>query len=123
VRSSWAILLAALVVTATGCGGDSDGGSAPTPTPTQAAKRPPAVVQVDMKDIKFKPRRIVVRLGQTVRWTNLDNVPHTVASASLRLSSPAIQRDQTFTYRPKRRGSFRYFCTIHANQNGRLIVR
>ena len=76
-----------------------------------------------MKDIKFVPHRIVVKLGQRVRWTNEDSVAHTVASSSLRIASEAITQGKSFTYTPKRKGTFAYFCTIHAGQNGTLVVR
>jgi plastocyanin len=50
-------------------------------------------------------------------------VAHTVASADLKLSSEAIRGGESFSYRPRRRGRFDYYCTIHANQTGVLIVR
>ena len=76
-----------------------------------------------MKHNKFRPKRVVVRLGQTVRWTNHDQVAHTVAAQRPSIASEAIGPGATFTYRPRRRGTIRYFCTIHANQNGVLVVR
>jgi plastocyanin len=110
---------------AAACAGVAACGSAAAPAPTTRprATRPPAVVAVTMRNIRFMPRRVVVRLGQTVRWTNDDDTAHTVASQSLRIASEAIRPGQTFTYRPRRRGSFFYFCTIHAGQTGRIVVR
>lgn len=110
-----ALLLAALCLVAAGCGDDS------RPAPT--ASKPPHTVEVAMRDNQFAPRRIVVRLGQTVRWTNRDAVAHTVASQQLGLASEAIDGGQTFSYRPTRVGRFKYYCTIHAGQTGVLVVR
>jgi plastocyanin len=76
-----------------------------------------------MRNIKFVPARTVVRLGQTVRWTNDDQTTHTVASSALRIASEGIGPGETYAYRPTRRGRFAYFCTIHAGQSGVLIVR
>jgi plastocyanin len=112
-----ATLLAALCLTAVGCGG------APKPTATLTATPTAAVVNADMRHNRFAPPRLVVRLGQTVRWTNGDAVAHTVASQDLHLSSEAIRAGGTFSYRPRRAGRFTYFCTIHAGQTGVLIVR
>jgi hypothetical protein len=70
-----------------------------------------------------RPHRIVVHLGQTVRRSNHDPVVHTVASSQLRLASEGIGPGKTFTYTPKRRGTFAYFCTIHAHQTGVLVVQ
>jgi plastocyanin len=110
-----ALLLAAVCLVAAGCGGEAK--------PAAKATEPPAFVQVDMEDIRFVPRRVVVRLGQTVRWRNRDAVAHTVASAKLRLSSEGIEQGETFRFRPAAAGRFNYYCTIHAGQTGVLIVR
>jgi plastocyanin len=103
------------VVALAGCGGGSD---TPAATPKPAA----AVVPVVMRNIKFVPARVTVKVGQTVRWTNEDKVPHTVASAKLKLASDAISGGQTFTYKATRAGTFPYYCTIHAGQTGVLVV-
>ena len=117
-----AVLLAAVcLAAASGCGGD--GGAEPAATAAASAPARPAIVDVAMRHNRFRPHRIVVRLGQAVRWTNRDAVAHTVASQDLKLSSEAIRAGQTFRYRPRRRGRFAYFCTIHAGQTGVLIVR
>jgi plastocyanin len=97
---------------------------APPVAPAEAtASKSGATVRVTMRHNRFRPRRIVVGLGQTVRWTNRDAVAHTVASADLKLSSEAIRAGERFSYRPRRRGRFDYYCTIHANQTGVLVVR
>jgi len=98
------------------------GGAADPPAKPAGARARPASVRVHMAHNRFLPHRITVHLGQTVRWTNSDAVAHTVASQTLRVSSEAIGPGKTFTYRPRRTGSFRYFCTIHFGQTGRLIV-
>jgi plastocyanin len=93
------------------------------PEPAAEPREQPALVRVDMKGNRFAPRRTVLRLGQEVRWTNRDAVAHTVASQALKLSSEAIEGEQSFSYRPRRAGRFKYYCTIHAGQTGVLIVR
>jgi plastocyanin len=110
-----ALLLAATCLAAAGCGD--------APKPAATATAPAAVVQVAMHGNRFVPARVVVRRGQTVRWTNHDAVAHTVASKALRLSSEGIAGGETFSYRPRAAGRFRYYCTIHAGQTGVLIVR
>ena len=111
------LLVAVCLVTA-GCGGEATTKPASTPTATARA----AVVEVDMRNNRFLPHRVVVHPGQTVRWRNRDRVAHTVASQDLRLASEAILAGQTYTYRARRTGSFDYFCTIHAGQTGVLVV-
>lgn len=119
------IVLAALCLTALAGCGSSDSSPSPasaTPDPTATAADA-KVVNVTMRNIKFVPPTITVKLGQTVRWTNDDSVAHTVASSKLRLASEAIPGGGKFTYRPRKRGRFPYFCTIHAGQTGVLIVQ
>jgi plastocyanin len=114
-----AIVLTAVLVLAAGCGGT---GHAARSTVT-ANLQGRGVVRVTMRHNRFRPHRVVVRLGQTVRWTNHDAVAHTVASAQLHLSSDAIRAGKSFSYRPRARGKFAYYCTIHAGQTGVLVVR
>jgi plastocyanin len=107
----------ALCLLAAGCG------AAPAPPAKPATAPRVSVVAVGMRHNRFGPHRIVVRLGQTIRWTNHDAVAHTVASQQLRVASEAIQGGATFGYRPRRRGRFAYYCTIHAGQTGVIVVR
>lgn len=103
------------------CGSSS--AKSPKPAAAPTATKPAATVEATMRNIRFHPHRIVVHLGQTVRWTNDDQVVHTVASSQLRVASEGIDPGKTFSYTPKRRGTFAYFCTIHANQTGVLVVQ
>jgi plastocyanin len=97
--------------------------SSPRSGPAASAATTAAPVKVVMRHNKFRPRRVVVPLGRTVRWKNLDDVPHTVVTANGPLHSDAIRGGETFRFKPRKRGTIRYFCTIHANQNGVLVVR
>src|SRR3954447_11453873 len=93
------------------------------PRASAANVRTRATVGVTMRHNRFHPHQVVVRLGQTVRWTNRDSVAHTVASAKLRLSSEAIRAGRSSPPRPRRRARFAYYCTIHFGQTGVLVVR
>jgi plastocyanin len=103
------------------CGGSSK--PAPQPAAAPTATKQAATVEATMRNIRFHPHRLVIHLGQTVRWTNDDQVVHTVASSQLKLASEGIGPGKTFSYTPTRRGTFAYFCTIHANQTGVLVVQ
>jgi plastocyanin len=111
------VVFALLGLTLVACGHSAERTARATATP------PAAVVRVEMEHNRFTPRRITVRLGETVRWRNRDAVAHTVASQDVKLSSDAITSGETFSYRPRRTGRFDYYCTIHAGQTGVLIVR
>jgi plastocyanin len=108
------LALIALVALA-GCG-DAD-------TPPAPAEHAPAVARVAIRDNLFVPARTVVHPGETVVWTNRGAVAHTVASSKLKLASEAIEPGGTFSFRVPASGRFPYYCTIHANQNGVLVVQ
>jgi plastocyanin len=114
-----AIVLAAVLVLAVGCGGTEHAARSTDTTNVKGV----GSAQVMMRHNRFLPHRVEVRLGQTVRWTNHDAVAHTVASEVLHLSSDAIRAGESFSYRPRGRGRFAYYCTIHAGQTGVLVVR
>jgi plastocyanin len=70
----------------------------------------------------FEPMKLTVPVGTTVRWTNDDDVFHTVTStAELEPRRPSglfgrslFQKGDTFEYTFKRSGTFHYYCQPHA---------
>lgn len=109
-------LLAAVALVG-GCGEDSE--------PSKPAGDPaPATVEVAIENIEFVPKRVTARVGQRVRWTNADPVPHTVAANDgAEFGSRALGRGETFSFVPTKPGTVSYFCTIHEGQVGTLVVR
>lgn len=111
-----------------GCGSDDTAG-APAPAAQSTAPADDAaasgdVVKVNMKDIKFVPADITVKVGQKILWTNTDgNIPHTVtAREGADFDSGDLNGGDTFDYTPKKAGKIAYVCTIHANQTGSITV-
>ncbi len=135
------LLIACLALTLAACGDDDDddgGGEAGAPTTEQTeTTEPPAAtggetVIVDIPAIEFDPAEVTVTAGTTVKWTNTDDLPHTVTKESGpgpdfdsgdlepisgEGSRPAIF-EQTFT----ETGTVDYVCTIHPGQAGTVTV-
>lgn len=120
-----------------GCGDDkNDGSSTPAaakPAPAESTTAPTAtsdsasstgaVVKVSMKDIKFVPEKIAVKVGQKIEWTNHDAVPHNVtATDGADFASDTINGGGTYSYTPTKAGVIQYVCTIHSGQNGEIRV-
>ena len=62
-------------------------------------------------------------MGQTVRWTNSDDVAHTVkASSGADFESKAISKGKTYEAKLTKAGTIDYVCTIHPSQTGTITV-
>ncbi len=116
-----------------GCGGDdssNDAGStaaAPAETSTAQTGAVPAPEtapgEVLMKGIRFQPRSITVKVGDTVTWKNEDPVDHNaVANSGADFKSELFGEGGTFEYKTEKAGTIEYECTIHPGMTGTIIV-
>lgn len=116
-RKTWiigmAILLAALVV-----GARPASTFAATPDDKSASE---AGVKID--NFSFSPATITVPAGTTVRWTNRDDIPHTVVSDEKTFKSKALDTDEQFTYTFTKAGTYSYFCSVHPKMTGKVVVQ
>jgi plastocyanin len=130
----------ALALVAAGCGGDDgddDGGGAttqeqPAPSAEEPSAEEPADTgggggggpQVSMKDIKFNPETLKIKVGQTVTWTNDDSVGHDVTGDDFKSGDPGgIDSGGTFQHTFKKAGKFDYVCSVHPGMNGSVQVK
>ena len=75
------------------------------------------------KDFMFAPTALTVAAGSTVTWTNRDDEPHTVVSASGLFRSGALDTNESFSFRFDKPGTYRYTCSIHPRMAGTIVVR
>jgi plastocyanin len=94
------------------------GGGAPPPTPGVAAVSMPN----DAASVGFTPKNITVILGvnNTILWTNLDTINHTVYSRSvpagvLPFHSGLMAHGDIFEITLNVTGVYDYYCSIHPN--------
>jgi plastocyanin len=80
---------------------------------------------VVLRDIAFKPATVKIHRGDRVRWRWDDgDTPHNVTSrGSTRFKSSTTKSTGTYVARFRRRGTYRYVCTIHPGMAGRVVVR
>jgi plastocyanin len=71
----------------------------------------------------FRPRDITVSVNDAVEWVNTDPFPHNVTSKAGTFQSGNLQPDGTWQFRPTRRGTFEYVCTLHPGMKAVLRVR
>lgn len=87
------------------------------------ALQAPPVVKVDIDNFKFGMTPLEIRVGTTVTWTNRDDVPHTVASATKLFKSPALDTGESFSFTFKDAGTFDYYCSVHPRMTAKIIVK
>ena len=92
--------------------------------PAQSANPPSAPTEVKIDNFSFAPETLTVAVGTTVKWTNRDDIPHTVVSDDkTTFRSKAMDTDETFSYTFDKPGTYSYFCSIHPKMVAKVIVK
>ena len=80
---------------------------------------------VTISNFAFAPASLTVAPGTKVTWTNDDEEPHTVTSADggHTFKSPALDTDDKFSFTFNKAGTYKYFCSIHRQMVGTIIVK
>ena len=93
-------------------------------TSAAADNKPPSEVTVSIDNFAFSPAVITVAPGTTVRWTNRDDIPHTVVSDDKStFKSKVMDTDEQFTFTFAKPGTYSYFCSIHPHMTGKVVVQ
>jgi plastocyanin len=80
------------------------------------------VRMVDDPRNRFRPVTVEVSVGTKVRWVNVGEDRHSTKSRDNLWESELLDPGERFTRRFRRRGTFRYFCTIHPEMVGTVVV-
>lgn len=78
--------------------------------------------QVKIDNFTFSPTPLNVKVGTTVTWVNHDDMPHSVVFPTLKLKSPAMDTDGSFSHVFDQAGTFDYVCGLHPFMHGRVVV-
>jgi plastocyanin len=82
-----------------------------------------AVSDVKLDNFTMSPKTLTVTVGTSVRWTNADDIPHTVVSEDRTFKSKVMDTDEHFTFTFSKAGTYKYFCSIHPHMTGTVIVK
>jgi plastocyanin len=99
---------------------------AETPADTAQGNEAPAAaeVAVDIRDFAYSPDVIEIAAGDTVTWTNQDQVPHTATGEDRDvLQSGTIAPGASFSQVFPEAGEFGYHCEFHPNMSGTIVVQ
>jgi plastocyanin len=126
------VALAAAALVVVGCGSSSSssstssGGSTGASAPASAPTTPTAAsgLHVVMKDLAFSPKATKAKVGQTITWTNQDQVDHNVSyvSGPKFKSSGNLGVGRTFSLKLTQAGVIHYVCTIHPFMTATIVV-
>lgn len=78
---------------------------------------------VTIRNFDYAPMAMTVSAGATVTWKNLDGEPHTVASIDGVFRSPALDENDTFSFKFAKSGTYKYVCSIHPKMVATITVR
>ena len=81
-----------------------------------------ADTSVAIKNFNFA-MDVTVTPGSTVTWTNLDGEPHTVTSADGLFRSPALDQNDSFSFKFDKPGVYKYICSIHPKMRATVTVK
>jgi len=78
-------------------------------------------IAVTIDNFTFGPPELKVKVGDTVTWTNHDDIPHTVVSAG-KFRSKTMDTDDSFSFTFAAAGDYKYFCSLHPHMTGMIKV-
>lgn len=125
LRIAFLVVALGLALAACGSSGSSNGASNSTTTtaPSSASSAPAAAgATVALKNLKFSPDKVSVKVGEKVTWEWKENVLHNVTAKDGSFKSPN-QTDGTFSHTFTKAGSFDYECTLHSGMTGTVTVQ
>jgi len=116
LRASIALTLALAAALLAASLAPAAGGGSPAATASAAGAR----VKID--DFAYHPRTLRISRGTKVVFVNRDSTSHT-ATRRGSFDTGTIRRGGRAAVRFKRRGTFKYVCTIHPFMHGKIVVR
>ena len=77
--------------------------------------------KVTIDNFTFAPAELKVKVGDTITWTNHDDIPHTIVSAG-KFRSKTLDTDDSFSFTFTAAGDYKYFCSLHPHMTGTIKV-
>ena len=78
---------------------------------------------ITIHNFTFTPPELTVAVGTTVKWVNHDDIPHIVVNKDKVFRSTALDTDDSYSFTFASAGTFDYFCGLHPNMVGKVIVK
>ena len=78
-------------------------------------------VNINIDNFTFAPQELTLKVGDSVTWTNHDDIPHTIVSAG-KFRSKTLDTDNSFSFTFTAAGDYKYFCSLHPHMTGMIKV-
>ena len=96
---------------------------ASAPASTADAAAGPRTVNARIDGLAFVPSRLEIAAGTTVQWKNNDPLVHTVTAIDSSFASPQFGLDGTYRHTFTTPGTYDYYCALHPNMKGTVVVK
>ena len=77
---------------------------------------------IAIDNFTFAPAEVAVKAGTKVLFVNHDDIPHLVVLENGKVRSRALDTDDSFAFVFDKPGEVIYFCGLHPQMKGRIIV-
>jgi len=100
------------------------GGSGPSsPSSSKESGTSAKTNTVDIKDFKYEPQTVEIKVGTKISFTNEDTAKHTATSKPQgAFDSGDLTKGQTKPVAFEKPGAFKYYCVYHAFMTGTVKV-
>jgi plastocyanin len=78
--------------------------------------------KITIENIKYEPKEIKIKKGETVVWTNSDDRDHTVTADDGSFASKKIASRDTFERKFSKAGKYKYHCDYHPRMKAVVVV-
>ncbi|MBR8836748.1 MAG: cupredoxin family copper-binding protein [Stigonema ocellatum SAG 48.90 = DSM 106950] len=92
------------------------------PLETKKISEQQANSTLKIHNFKFDPAILKIHVGETVKFINGDEEPHTVTAQDGSFDSKALDKDEAWTYTFTKTGKIPYICAIHPFMKGTVTV-
>lgn len=78
---------------------------------------------ISIKDFRYSPNPLEVKVGETVTVTNDDGTAHTLTADGKRFDTGTLAGGARKTITIRAPGAYTYHCDIHNYMTGKIVVR
>jgi plastocyanin len=103
----------------------AEGASEQPSASAEAPAVPDNAIDIKIGNFKFVPQVVTVAAGTRLSWVNQDDAPHVVIGTEpgSPIKSPPLDTDDKYSIVLATPGTYRYFCSLHPQMTGTVIVR